>query len=161
MRQKQINIRTEGGRFVRPLLTVHDNEIVMRKEHLSLSERDWIRLGLVEWVDAAEEENLMIAMDASCLSTKMKSEESKFVFQQTFSHCEIHPSMMFGLCASFIPFANHNQATKNTLQCAMTKQAVGTPPLNHQVDFPTISHQLFYPQRPIVGTALSRHILSD
>lgn len=25
-----------------------------------------------------------------------------------YTHCEIHPCMMFGVCASVIPFANHN-----------------------------------------------------
>lgn len=42
-----------------------------------------------------------------------------------YSHCEIHPSMIFGVCASLIPFSNHNQVTKNTLQSAMSKQAMG------------------------------------
>jgi DNA-directed RNA polymerase II subunit RPB2 len=27
---------------------------------------------------------------------------------RNYTHCEIHPSMMFGVCASVIPFANHN-----------------------------------------------------
>ena len=68
---------------------------------------------------------------------------------------------MFGVCASFIPFANHNQATKNTLQSAMCKQAVGTAATNHQKDFQTISHQLYYPQRPIVNTKSSSYLMSD
>jgi DNA-directed RNA polymerase II subunit RPB2 len=29
--------------------------------------------------------------------------------------------MMFGVCASVIPFANHNQGPRNTLQSAMGK----------------------------------------
>jgi DNA-directed RNA polymerase II subunit RPB2 len=50
-----------------------------------------------------------------------------------YTHCEIHPSMLFGVCASVIPFANHNQATKNTLQSAMSKQAMGMNSLNTQI----------------------------
>ncbi len=43
--------------------------------------------------------------------------------------------MMFGVCASFIPFANHNQATKNTLQSAMSKQGMGIPATNNNFSF--------------------------
>jgi len=50
-----------------------------------------------------------------------------------YTHCEIHPSMLFGVCASVIPFPNHNQATKNTLQSAMSKQAMGMNSLNNQI----------------------------
>jgi DNA-directed RNA polymerase II subunit RPB2 len=50
-----------------------------------------------------------------------------------YTHCEIHPSMLFGVAASVIPFPNHNQATKNTLQSAMSKQAMGMNALNTQL----------------------------
>jgi DNA-directed RNA polymerase II subunit RPB2 len=26
----------------------------------------------------------------------------------TYTHCEIHPSMILGVCASIIPFPDHN-----------------------------------------------------
>lgn len=29
----------------------------------------------------------------------------------TFTHCEIHPSMILGICASIIPFPDHNQVS--------------------------------------------------
>jgi DNA-directed RNA polymerase II subunit RPB2 len=29
----------------------------------------------------------------------------------SFSHCEIHPSMILGVCASIIPFPDHNQVS--------------------------------------------------
>ena len=75
-----------------------------------------------------------------------------------YTHCEIHPSMLFGICGSVIPFPNHNQATKNTLQSAMSKQAMGINALNTQLRMETLNHLLYYPQRPLVTTKPTRHI---
>ena len=32
----------------------------------------------------------------------------------TYTHAEIHPSMILGVCASIIPFPDHNQSPRNT-----------------------------------------------
>ena len=45
--------------------------------------------------------------------------------------------MILGVCASAIPYANHNQATKNTLQSAMSKQAMGLVATNTNLRFET------------------------
>ena len=62
--------------------------------------------GLIEFVDVEEEETTMIAMNLKDL----KSEKAKNI---TYTHCEIHPSMILGVCASIIPFPVHNQSPRN------------------------------------------------
>lgn len=57
--------------------------------------------GLIEFVDVEEEETTMIAMSLADLH----SDRKKMV---TFTHCEIHPAMILGVCASIIPFPDHN-----------------------------------------------------
>ena len=63
---------------------------------------DTLKLGLVEFLDVEEEETAMIAMHISDLKKKGTFKT------QTYTHCEIHPSMILGVCASIIPFPDHN-----------------------------------------------------
>lgn len=39
----------------------------------------------------------------------------------TYTHCEIHPAMILGVCASIIPFPDHNQSPRNTYQVCFRK----------------------------------------
>jgi DNA-directed RNA polymerase II subunit RPB2 len=141
------------------VLVVDDNEVVMRKKHAQsdMTIDDYIKEGMVEWVDALEEENMLIAMDSSYLR-RQERQEGIYILSEQYTHCEIHPSMMFGVCASFTPFANHNQATKATLQSAMAKQAIGITCTNQAMLFDNINYQLFYPQKPIISTKASKYL---
>jgi DNA-directed RNA polymerase II subunit RPB2 len=65
--------------------------------------------------------------------------------------------MILGVCASFIPFSNHNQSTKNTLQSAMVKQSLGLNTLNSSTRMDVSSYQLYYPQRSLVTTKQTKH----
>lgn len=63
---------------------------------------DAVARGLIEFLDVEEEEVSMIAMNIDDLSSR-----SDYCY--TYTHCEIHPSMILGVCASIIPFPDHNQ----------------------------------------------------
>ncbi len=68
---------------------------------------------------------------------------------------ETDPSLMFGVAASMIPYANHNQSPRVIYQTSMCKQAISLPMPEYRERFDTNMHILWYPQKPLVYTRMS------
>lgn len=102
-----------------------------------------IRSGAIEYLDAEEEETAMICMTPEDLDLyrlqkagvqieedDMADDPNKRLRTKhnptthVYTHCEIHPSMLLGICASIIPFPDHNQVCRvPTLKGASTNKA--------------------------------------
>lgn len=65
-----------------------------------------------------------------------------------YTHCEVHPLLIYGEATACIPFSNHNAGPRNTYQSSMGQAAIGVPGV--ELGMRTSAHRLFYPERPLV-----------
>ena len=100
---------------------------------------DFLRKGLVEYLDVNEENDSYIALY-----------EPDIV--PTTTHLEIEPFTLLGVVAGLIPYPHHNQSPRNTYQCAMGKQAIGAIGYNQFNRIDTLLYLSVYPQQPMVKT---------
>jgi len=143
----EIYIFNDPGRARRPLIIVNEGVPLLEEKHISLIEDgelkwdDLVEMGIIEYLDAEEEENSYIAMGLNYLN-------------ENHTHLEIDPSTMLGICAGIIPFSDHNSSPRNTMEAGMTKQALGLYVSNYALRTDTRAHLLHHPQTPIVKTRI-------
>ena len=141
---KRLYVNCNAGRVLRPLVIIKDGKPALTQDLLEkvtkklVSWEDLIRMGVIELIDANEEENCFIALDDKNV--------------KKYTHMEIFPSAILGAGASIIPYPEHNQSPRNTYESAMAKQSLGfsTPMMNTSTY--VRQHSMLYPQSPIVST---------
>ncbi|NPA75394.1 MAG: DNA-directed RNA polymerase subunit B [Euryarchaeota archaeon] len=184
----EVIINSDRGRIRRPLLVVEDRKIKYTskvRERLrqgKIAVEDLVKDGIIEWIDAEEEENSYIAVypydvpercphceralgrndvewvnpgeDSIVLRCKHCGHtfEVENLITEEHTHLEIDPLLILGAIAGCIPYPHHNSSPRITMGAAMMKQSLGLPSANYRRRPDTRGHLLHYPQAPLVKT---------
>lgn len=138
-------INADSGRARRPYIVVESGQSRLTPvlvEQLKKSEISWsglVKLGVIEYLDAEEEESAFVALKPEDLTPD-------------HTHLELDPSSIFGVTVSVLPYPEYNSSPRITMACAMAKQSLGTYTVNFNMRNDSRAHILYYPQQPLVQT---------
>lgn len=146
-KSNEVHIETSKGRARRPLIIVRDGQPLLTEKHIKQLEKneiswsDLVKQGIIEYLDAAEEENTLVAFFESDLTPE-------------HTHLEITPVAMFGFTTSLVPYGNYNQSTRLNAGSKNQKQALGLYASNLAVRMDMDVNLLHYPHVPVVKTIM-------
>ena len=150
----ELYINTDAGRVQRPLIVVKNGKSLLTEDILKdVKDKKigWLELiekGIIEYLDAEEEENAYVALDEKELTPD-------------HTHLEISGTAIFSIMTSMVPFVEHNMAGKAIFGVKIVKQAIGLPAVNYNLRFDTEMHVLYYPQKPLVSTRTEKMLNID
>ncbi|HIM86424.1 MAG TPA: DNA-directed RNA polymerase subunit B [Candidatus Poseidoniales archaeon] len=149
-------INSDPGRIRRPLLVVGRNNRLNIKERdidsLQQGKSEWddlLNKGIVEYIDAEEEENCLIALNEDDLERNKKTHK--------YSHMEVDPMTILGVATSNVPFPEHNSSPRCTMGAGMSKQSLGLGQANYRTRPDTRGHLLHYAERPMLQTEAMKY----
>tara|TARA_Y100000310_G_scaffold186269_1_gene186382 strand:+ start:36899 stop:38704 length:1806 start_codon:yes stop_codon:yes gene_type:complete len=139
----EVHIDYSKGRSRRPVIVVEDGKSRLTEFHLrqlennELSWKELINQGVIEYLDASEEENAYVAL---------KDEE----LTKEHTHLEVSPLIILGLTTSLVPFSNFGQSSRLNRGSKTQKQGLGLYMSNYLMRTDTDVNLLHYPQSPLV-----------
>jgi len=142
-------VSTIRGRVQRPLIIVKDGTPLLTDNHIKALRKgeitwdDLVRQGVIENIDASEEENLLVGFT-----------EDKLTKDHT--HLEITPLAILGLTTSLVPFGNYTPGPRLSIGGKNQKQALGLYAANYPLRMDMDVNILHTPQVPLVQTVMHK-----
>ncbi|MFC1728677.1 DNA-directed RNA polymerase subunit B [Nanoarchaeota archaeon] len=144
---KNVFIETSKGRIKRPLIIVKDGKPQLTEKHLEqldkneISWNDLQKQGVIEYLDASEEENALVSFYEDELT-------------KAHTHLEISPLDMLGLTSSLVPYGNYDHGVRLNQGSKNQKHAIGFYASNFQVRMDMDVNLLYHAQVPLVSTIM-------
>jgi DNA-directed RNA polymerase subunit B' len=143
--ENEVHMYSSKGRVTRPLIVVKNGKSLLTAKHLEQLEKkeiafsDLIIQGVIEYLDAGEEENTLVSFNEEDLTKE-------------YTHLEISSLGLTGIVTSLVPFGNYNAPTRLNAGSKNQKQAIGFYAANYPVRIDMDVSILHYPQIPLVQT---------
>ena len=140
-----VYVDTTKGRARRPLIVAENGKSKLTEKHIdelksgTIKWEKLVKEGIIEYLDASEEENAYIAL-----------EEEELTKEHT--HLEISPISILGLTTSLIPYANYGGSSRLIRGSKIQKQSLGLYATNYLLRMDTDVNVLLYAQNPITKT---------
>ena len=148
IKTNSVYVETSKGRSIRPLLLVKDGQPLLNEKHLKdlekgqMSWQDLLQQGLLEYLDASEEENALVALQPENLTLE-------------HTHLEVAPFDIVGATTGLVPFGNYNHGVRLNQGAKNQKHAIGFYAANFYCRMDMDVNLLHYPQKPIVASVLN------
>ena len=150
----EIRINTDSGRVMRPVAIVEDGEPRLTEDQMDkledgeISLEDLVEDGVIEYIDAEEEENTYVAMHPEDVT-------------EEHTHMELDTEIIHGISASLTVYPEHNRGDRVNFGAKMAGQGLGMPTREFHQRFDTRQNVLTYPQQPIVDTNTYDTLIGD
>ncbi|MEM0106705.1 MAG: hypothetical protein QXD11_00490 [Candidatus Micrarchaeaceae archaeon] len=148
---KEVDIFSDRGRVRKPYIIVENGKSKFTediKTKLANKEIDFnylIRRGIIEYLDADEEENALVALSPEDITNET-------------THLEIDPASNLSLIINASVFPEYNSIGKHSLVSNFIKQSQGLYALNFKNRYDARAFLLYYPQMPIVNSITYRKL---